>query len=332
MSDYLIVRPAGDPIAYRELGAANGVAKLNEVGKLGTTQIPTAMVGGVVYQGTWNANTNVPVIPAAAVANNGWYYKVATGGATAVDGITDWVATDMIISNGVTWEKIDNTNALTVVDAINDNVTTTAPSQNAVFDALALKSATSHTHTSAGVTDAASAATVSVIVLRDAAGRTKFAASAAADDAVIQSEIADLGTATDAATVSVLAKRDAAGRAKFVASAAATDVVVRSEVIGWRGISAIATGTLAATDNIIGIAYTTTGTFNLTLPAAATANVAGKIFTIKDVDGNAAANNISITPDGVEVINALAGGAPFVMSTNGQTTRIYSTGTKWYTL
>lgn len=39
-------------------------------------------------------------------------------------------------------------------DAINDGVTTAGPSQNAVFDALAGKAATSHTHVSADITDA----------------------------------------------------------------------------------------------------------------------------------------------------------------------------------
>jgi len=60
------------------------------------------------YQGTWNATTNTPAIPAAAVSNEGHYYIVATAGTTSIDGITDWQVSDWLVSNGTTWEKIDN--------------------------------------------------------------------------------------------------------------------------------------------------------------------------------------------------------------------------------
>jgi len=45
-------------------------------------------------------------------------------------------------------------NIAIIDDAINDGVTTAGPSQNAVFDALAGKAASSHTHLSADITDA----------------------------------------------------------------------------------------------------------------------------------------------------------------------------------
>jgi|GEM_PF-3316745 len=60
------------------------------------------------YQGTWNATTNTPTIPAAAAANEGHYYIVATAGTTSIDGETDWQVADWLVSNGTTWEKIDN--------------------------------------------------------------------------------------------------------------------------------------------------------------------------------------------------------------------------------
>ena len=51
-----------------------------------------------------------------------------------------------------------------VADAINDGTTTVAPSQNAVFDALAGKSPTGHTHVAANVTDFDTAAQTAVVI------------------------------------------------------------------------------------------------------------------------------------------------------------------------
>lgn len=52
--------------------------------------------------------------------------------------------------NGIS--LLGSTDIVTVVDAINDGITTSSPSQNAVFDALALKAALSHTHAAGDIT------------------------------------------------------------------------------------------------------------------------------------------------------------------------------------
>ena len=93
-------------IALTTLGAANGTATLGSDGKLTTAQIPTAITGAIVYQGVWNASTNTPAIPAAAVANKGFYYKVSVDGTTAIDGFSTWTLGDLIISDGVTWDNV----------------------------------------------------------------------------------------------------------------------------------------------------------------------------------------------------------------------------------
>lgn len=69
----------------------------------------------VSFQGFWNATTNTPAIPTASVYNKGYYYIVSVSGNTNVDGITDWIATDWIVSNGTTWNKVDNTDAVSSV-------------------------------------------------------------------------------------------------------------------------------------------------------------------------------------------------------------------------
>ncbi len=76
--------------------------------KLLTSLLPDAVVGGMKYQGVWDAATNAPAIPAAASSNAGHYYKVSVSGTTAVDGIAEWAVGDWIVSNGTSWDKIDN--------------------------------------------------------------------------------------------------------------------------------------------------------------------------------------------------------------------------------
>ncbi|MBS7703326.1 hypothetical protein [Chelatococcus asaccharovorans] len=96
-------------------GANNGYAGLDSGGKVPVAQLPAAVLGAMSYQGTWNANTNSPTIPAASSGNKGYFYKVSTAGTTSVSGISDWGVGDWIVSNGTSWDKIDNTDAVTSV-------------------------------------------------------------------------------------------------------------------------------------------------------------------------------------------------------------------------
>jgi hypothetical protein len=67
-------------------------------------------LGGVVYQGTWNATTNSPALT-SSVGTQGYYYVVSVAGSTNLDGITDWEVGDWAIFNGTVWQKVDNTDA-----------------------------------------------------------------------------------------------------------------------------------------------------------------------------------------------------------------------------
>jgi trimeric autotransporter adhesin len=113
------------------IGAANGVAGLGADGKVPTAQLPDVAIGGLNYQGTWNASTNTPTIPTASSSNKGFYYKVATAGATSVSGITDWKVGDWIVSNGSAWDKIDNTDSVSSVNGATGAVSITTISGNA---------------------------------------------------------------------------------------------------------------------------------------------------------------------------------------------------------
>jgi hypothetical protein len=79
----------------------------------GSIQIETA--GFVIFEGTWNANTNTPAL-ASGVGVAGHYYVVSTAGTTNLDGITDWQPGDWVIFNGTAWEKVDNSEIITSVN------------------------------------------------------------------------------------------------------------------------------------------------------------------------------------------------------------------------
>ncbi len=99
--------------AYRAAGVANGVATLDAGGKIPTSQIPDAVLGQVEYQGTWNATTNTPTLSATPGAGTkGDYYVVSVAGTFA--GL-DFQVGDWAISNGATLQKVDNTDAVTMV-------------------------------------------------------------------------------------------------------------------------------------------------------------------------------------------------------------------------
>jgi hypothetical protein len=81
-------------------------------GKIKTSHLPDSILGQVSYQGGWNAATNTPTIPAAAIGNKGHYYVTNTAGSLfSIDfNVGDW-----IVSNGSAWEKVDNTDAVATV-------------------------------------------------------------------------------------------------------------------------------------------------------------------------------------------------------------------------
>ena len=71
-------------------------------------------IGALNYKGTWNANSNVPVL-SSGVGTKGDYYVVSTAGSTNLDGTTLWGVGDWAVFNGSIWQKVDggDTSAVT---------------------------------------------------------------------------------------------------------------------------------------------------------------------------------------------------------------------------
>jgi hypothetical protein len=82
------------------------------------------LVGGSIYQGTWNASTNTPAL-ASGVGTKGYYYIVSVAGSTNLDGITDWNVGDWAIYDGTAWQQVDNTDAVVSVNGFTGAVSLT---------------------------------------------------------------------------------------------------------------------------------------------------------------------------------------------------------------
>jgi len=146
---------------------AGGYAGLDGSGKLFVSQLPSAILGSLIYRGALNASLgSYPSSPAA-----GDYWVISVAG--TISGVS-YAVKDWAVYNGTTWDKVSGASVsvtsvngqdgevilttdeiaegatnqyfttarargAAVEDAIVDAVTTIAPSQNAVFDALAAK-------------------------------------------------------------------------------------------------------------------------------------------------------------------------------------------------
>lgn len=102
-----------------EAGMALGYVPLDASAKILATYLPDSIVGQVEYQGTWDAASNTPAIPASDATNKGFYYvsssAVGSGHGYSDVPAVDFEAGDWIISNGTQWEKVDNSDAVTTV-------------------------------------------------------------------------------------------------------------------------------------------------------------------------------------------------------------------------
>ena len=79
------------------------------------------IVGGAIYQGTWDASTNIPFLQ-SGVGIAGHYYVTSVTGTTDLDGNNLWHVGDWAIFNGTVWQIVDNTDAVSSVNGYLGNV------------------------------------------------------------------------------------------------------------------------------------------------------------------------------------------------------------------
>lgn len=91
--------------ARLEADKPGGVPILDRNSRLPTAYFSAVLLGGLNYQGVWNARMNEPTLPGASSCR-GAFYLVGQPGHTLVDGINDWEVGDVVISNGSAWEVV----------------------------------------------------------------------------------------------------------------------------------------------------------------------------------------------------------------------------------
>jgi len=101
----------GVPLGYTPLDSNNKVPLIH---------INDALLGNVNYQGLWNQTTNNPDL--TVVAPKGHYYICSGLTETVRFGLT-FNTGDWIISNGTTWDKVDNTDSVSSIFGRTGNVT-----------------------------------------------------------------------------------------------------------------------------------------------------------------------------------------------------------------
>ncbi len=135
----------------------------------------TNITGGLDYRGTWNASTNTPILT-SSVGTNGYYYVVSVSGSTDLNGITDWVVGDWVIFNGISWQKLDQTNLVTSVNGATGAVVITASDLGALTNVTSTDGSvviTSPTATTRDLSVAVAASTNNVICqVRNVTGAT----------------------------------------------------------------------------------------------------------------------------------------------------------------
>jgi predicted heme/steroid binding protein len=82
------------------------------------------LIGGLQYQGTWNASTNTPTIT-SGVGTDGHFYIVSVAGNTTIDGVSGWQVGDWIVFHSPAWQKVDNTESVVSVNGLTGAVTLT---------------------------------------------------------------------------------------------------------------------------------------------------------------------------------------------------------------
>lgn len=90
-------------------GNSNGYASLDINSKIPLNQIPDSILGQIHYKGTWDASSGIFPTPATL----GDYYIVSVAG---IISLIDYQVGDWIVYNGSTWDKIDNTESVSLVN------------------------------------------------------------------------------------------------------------------------------------------------------------------------------------------------------------------------
>lgn len=265
-------------------------------GKVPTSLLPASIQGALNYQGAWNASTNVPTL-VSSTGTKGYYYTVSTIGTTTIDTISQWNVGDHIAFNGSTWEKFDGVASEVISVAGNTGVVTATQ----ISTALGL-----------GGAALLNVGTAASTVAAGNDSRIVGALQAANIPAATGQLLGGSGTAGTAAAITLGTNLSFTSTTLNVSTTAGT---VRT-VIAAGGI------TVLATDGVILINKTAGAATAVTLEASP---VTSALHVIKDGKGDAATNNITITP----ASGTIDGSASYVINVARSSITLVYTGAEW---
>lgn len=244
-------------IQSSQKGAANGVVPLNALAKIDSTYLPSYVDDVLEY-------ANLAALPGTGEAGiiyvtldsnktyrwSGSAYVEISAGPADTDALSEG-ATNLYFTDA-------RAKSAAVADSITDSVTDVAPSQNAVFDALAGKAASSHTHTASEITDFSAAAKAAAVADAITDGVTDVAPSqnAVFDALALKASASDAGKVFDSGVAGEafganqiwLVRRAKSGETAGRYYKATADSFANSRVVGFIVVGASA---LSAADPIV---------------------------------------------------------------------------------
>ena len=236
------------------IGKANGVATLDESGRIPYSQLPES---AMEFKGTWDASNNTPTL-VDGIGDTGDFYVVSVAGTQDLgSGETKFLENDRVIYSEGVWSKLSAGDVRTInnIQPTDGNVTLTGDNINiSASDATKVSTkVTSHIDATTDVHGATSEATASKLIIRDSAGRAQVASPSEDNDITNKAYVdalvsGDAGAvqqalnehiakttevhgATSEATANKIAIRDASGRLQVANPSNALDATNKQTVI-----------------------------------------------------------------------------------------------------
>ena len=229
------------------IGKANGVATLDENGRIPYSQLPES---AMEFKGTWDASNNTPTL-VDGTGDTGDFYVVSVEGTQNLgSGEIKFLENDRVIYSEGVWSKLSAGDVRTIntVQPTDGNITLTGDNINISGSDTTKVSTkvTSHIDATTGVHGATSEATASKLIIRDSAGRAQVEspsedndiANKAYVDGLVSGDAGAVQQALDehiakttevhgavsTATASKLIIRDSAGRAQVANPSTNNDI------------------------------------------------------------------------------------------------------------
>ena len=244
-TDSTVQTTAGIPLTQRAV--ANGVATLGVDGRLSSSQIPSSLVGAIVFQGGWDATNNTPTL-SDGTGTVGYQYIITVGGTRNLGhGSEVFVAGDTVTYGGNIWNHVQATSP---ISSVSGNLhMQVSPTTGAVVVGI----------------DATPNAVAGTVVSRDASGN--FQAN------IVTAALS--GQATSALTAATVT---AGSQTAITQVGTLTSLVVSGNVTTGNVSGTIHTGTTAIFSGNVSAGNVNSNTFG-THTGAVTGNVTGTILT-----------------------------------------------------